>query len=245
MASEYMKWQCRDVKPAPPPPPLTPKEKAANWFYYNKLWIAAGVTAVLIVGGILWNALGIGKIKPDYLVAYVAEYPLPDSTVEALEKGLAAFGEDVNGDGSVTVEIRSYITGSPDDLQSAEYGAAASVTLAADITSGESYFFLTDDPRRLQLAYQVLAGPDGHLPEDGDYDVSDKAYLWSSCPVLSEMELGEYTSEIFGQRRTGENSSLVEGLYLGRRGFVDEKDDANRQACERLWKKLTEGAVLP
>lgn len=34
MASEYLKWKYRDVKPDEPPKPLTRKEKLANWFYY-------------------------------------------------------------------------------------------------------------------------------------------------------------------------------------------------------------------
>ncbi len=33
MASEYLKWKYRDVKPDEPPPPMTRKQRLANWFY--------------------------------------------------------------------------------------------------------------------------------------------------------------------------------------------------------------------
>ena len=35
MASEYLKWKYRDVKPDEPSPELTGKEKLANWFHYS------------------------------------------------------------------------------------------------------------------------------------------------------------------------------------------------------------------
>ena len=36
MASEYIKYQLRDVKPQEAPAPLTRKEKIKNWFDYYK-----------------------------------------------------------------------------------------------------------------------------------------------------------------------------------------------------------------
>ena len=49
MASEYLKWKYRDVKPDEPPPERSKKDKLANWLHYHKWWIV--VWAVLLLAG--------------------------------------------------------------------------------------------------------------------------------------------------------------------------------------------------
>ena len=90
MASEYYKWKYKDVTPDAPPPPLGRKEKALNWLYYHKLWLIAGAAVLLVVGTMLWNILGIGQVKPDYVFAYVGKNELPEETAQALTEGLAS-----------------------------------------------------------------------------------------------------------------------------------------------------------
>ena len=245
MASEYLKWKYRDVKPDEPAPELTGKEKLANWFHYHKWWVALWAFLLFSVGGILWNALGIGKVRPDYVFAYVGRAALPEDCAAALESALAALGQDINGDGQVVVELRQYVSNA--NQESAEdalmYGYASDVTLIADITNGDSYFFLMEDPASFQRAYQALAGLDGSLPEDSDHSINGKVFQWSSCPVLTGLELGGYEEKILDQNVTGDNQELLSGLYFGRRGFYDEKQAAKQGANEALWKVLTEGAV--
>lgn len=245
MAGEYFRWKYRDVKPDEPPPELTGKEKLANWFHYHKWWIVLWAFLLFSVGGILWNALGIGRVRPDYVFAYVGSAALPDDCIAALENSLAALGQDVNGDGKVTVELRQYVSnanqeGSEDTLM---YGYASDVTLIADITTGDSYFFLMEDPAEFQRAYQALAGPDGLLPEDGDRSIDGRVFQWSDCPVLAGLDLGGFEEKYLGQSLTGDNQELLSGLYFGRRGFYDEKQAAKQGANEALWEILTKGAV--
>ena len=246
MASEYLKWKYRDVKPDEPPPERTRKEKVANWFHYHKWWVVLWAFLLFSAGGILWNALGIGKVRPDYVFAYVGSVALPDDCAAALERELAALGQDVNGDGQVAVELRQYVSNA--NQESAEdalmYGYASDVTLIADITNGDSYFFLMEDPASFQRAYQALASPDGSMPEDSDYGIDGKVFQWSSCPVLDGLELGGYEEELLDQSMAGDNQELLSGLYFGRRGFYDEKQAAKQDANEALWEILTKGAVL-
>ena len=246
MASEYLKWKYRDVKPDEPPPALTGKEKLANWFHYHKWWVVLWVFLLFSAGGILWNALGIGRVRPDYVFAYVGHAALPGECIAALERELAALGQDINGDGQVVVELRQYVSNA--NQESAEdalmYGYASDVTLIADITNGDSYFFLMEEPASFQRAYQALAGPDGAMPEDSDYSIDGRAFQWSDCPVLAGLELGGYEEELLDQSVTGDNQELLAGLYFGRRGFYDEKQAAKQDANEALWEILTEGAVL-
>lgn len=228
MASEYLKRKYQDVKPNEPPPPLTRKERLANWFHYNKLWIVVWAVLLSIVGNIIWNMLGIGRVKPDYVFAYVGAGSLPGDCAEALERELAALGEDVNGDGRVTVELRQYAVKRSGDADTAMYyNYAADVTLVADMTSAESCFFIVEDPAGVQKTYQIFADADGTPPEEGDLDVAGKVFRWGDCPVLAGLAADQ---EVLGE------------LYIGRRYFYDEKQAKNREANDAFWKVITKGA---
>ena len=59
MASEYLKWKYRDVKPDEPIV-YTKEEKRRNWWDYHKWHVVIAVVLVLIAADIIWDALGIG-----------------------------------------------------------------------------------------------------------------------------------------------------------------------------------------
>lgn len=228
MASEYLKQKYRDVKPNEPPPERNRKERLANWLHYNKLWIVVWVVVLSIVGSIIWNALGIGQIRPDYIFAYVGGDPLSGDCAEVLEQELAALGEDVNSDGRVTVELRQYAMNRGGDVETAlYYNYAADVVLMADITAAESYFFIVEDPAGVQSAYQIFAQADGSPPEDGDLKVDDKVFRWGGCPVLAGLAIDQ---------------EPLEGLYIGRRCFYDERQAENQEANDFFWNAITKGA---
>ena len=229
MASEYLKWKARDEKPAPPPRERTRKEKLLNWLHYNKLWLIAGAVVLWIVGSMLWNVLGIGQVKPDVIVAYIGSDPLPEESAKALEAALSALTEDRNGDGQAVAELRQYATNrSGDPGTTVYYNTADNTALIADITQAESYLFLVEDPDGVQLAYQILAMPDGTPPEDDDYTGMDKVYRWGDCPVLCGLDVEQ---------------NVFENLYLGRRCFYVEREAEAQAGNERLWELLTEGAT--
>ena len=239
MASEYLKWKDRDVK-REEPVELTPEERRKNWWHYHKWHIAIGVILVAAGVSILCHALGVGRTRPDYQVAYVGENALPDDTAAAVEAAFAAFGEDLNGDGRVTVQLNQYPSAG-----GADAGAAASseVTLMADLLERESYFFLLEDPAWFQVNYHALCRLDGSLPEEGDYSADGIYLAWNECPSLAEMELGDYSYQVLGESVTGSSFDLVSGLFLARRGFWTEDTCAYPAGCDALWSKLTEGAV--
>ncbi len=229
MASEYLKWKARDEKPAPPPPELTKREKALNWLHYHWGWLAGGALLLWILGSVLSAVLGIGQTRPDYLFAYVGRDELPAESAAALEAALAGLGEDVNGDGKVAVELRQYATGRSGDPETATaFNNVASTQLMADLTAGDSYFFLMEDPQAVQRSFQILAAPDGSPPAENDTDAADKVFRWGDCPALASLELDQ---ERFA------------GLYLGRRCFYDAKRAAAHEADAAFWDALTEGAT--
>ena len=228
MASEYLKWKFRDVQPDPPPRELSKKEKFLNFLDYYKWWLVAGAVGLVLLGNLIWTMLGIGKVRPDYIFAYVTDSKFSEEQEAALETALATLGEDVNGDGRVVVELRQYARNVEGDPETAMYFQYAdSITLAADIDMGESFFYLSDDPEFLQQAYQLYSFPDGTPPGEDDYDVSGKVFRWADCPVLAGLEVDQ---------------EAMAGVYIGRRVFYKEDQIKKLGPSEALWAIILEGA---
>lgn len=221
----------------------TKKEKFQNWLYYHKLGIIAAAVILWVIGSMLWNVLGIGQVKPDYRVAYVGSQKLTDDTVAALESALASFGEDLNGDGTVAVALTQHISGSDSSADNMMYGYAAEVTVLADISEGESTFFLLEDPVSFQISFQVLAHRDGSMPAEDDFEALDKVYRWENCPALASLDLGSYEDSYLDLTETGEIQDLLKNLYLGRRYFFDPDQNEYPEANDAFWQALTEGAT--
>ncbi len=221
----------------------TPWEKFQNWFDYNKWYLLVGAIVLYVAGSMLWNVLGIGQTKPDYSIAYVGSRQLPQDCVDALENALAQLGQDVNGDGRVKVQLVQYVSPQSADTENMMYAYATEMKILANITQGESYFFLVEDPDRFQQNFQVLAPLDGSIPGEEDLTGLDKVYSWQACPVLAGLELGSYTDAYLDLEESGDCQSLLQHLYLGRRFFHDPQDAANLDANEAFWASLTQGAL--
>ena len=241
MASEYWKWKFRDVRPEEKVE-LTPAQRRKNWWHYHKWHIVIG--AVLLAAGvnIALHVLGVGRVDPDYQIAYVGAVPLPDGAVAAREEALAALGEDCNGDGRAAVQLNPYAGGGDAGADAAYYTMAASAKLTADLASRESYFFLLDDPEGFQRDYHALRRLDGSLPPDTDADWQSCCLRWSDCPALARLDLGEYEETVLNQSASGDAQELFSGMYIARRGFWTEQTCEHVEACDALWDKITKGA---
>lgn len=227
MASEYFLKLAREQAPPEAPRALTPAEKRKNWWHYHWMWFAVGAVLLCIVGSMLWNILGIGRVRPDYIFTYVGRDPLDETLAAELEQALAGLGEDVNCDGTVRVELRQYASNRSGDPGTAMYyNYAADTQLLADVTDGESYFFLVEDPQGFQRSYELLADADGSPPAEGDREVSDKVFAWSACPVLAGLEADQ---------------AALSGLYLGRRCFYGD-EALGHEAEDALWRRITKEA---
>ncbi|HIQ77278.1 MAG TPA: hypothetical protein IAB79_07530 [Candidatus Faecousia excrementipullorum] len=216
-------------------------ERFSNWFYYNKWWLFVGVVLIYVAGTMVYNALGIGQTAPDYTISYVGTRQLPQTCVSALEEELAGLGEDVNGDGVVTVRLTQHTAARGEGGESALYSYGAEVTLLADIIRGESCFFLLEDPEMFQKNYQVLANLDGSIPLEDDLSGLDKVYRWGDCPVLTGLELGTYADAYLDMQEEGTCQDLLKNLYVGRRFFWDLPE--NNADYQTMWQRLTQGAV--
>ena len=239
MASEYLKKKYRDVKPDEKRE-LTPAEKRKNWWHYHKWHVLIGAVLVLFAVNLVWTTLGIGRVRPDYIFAYVGQYRLPDDTEAALETALAGLGEDLNGDGRTVAELRQYTAA---DGGATAYGMASQVQLIADINSQESYFFLMEDPVDFQRTYSILCYLDGSLPPENDTSAEGTYLTWADCPVLAGLDLGGYAYETADGELSGDSQALLSGLAIGRRGFWTDQTVPYPDGCAALWNAMTEGAV--
>ena len=225
VASEYLKWKYKDVKPDEQVT-YTKKEKAANWWYYNKWYVIGGIILLIIVANIGYYMLGFGRINADYYIAYVGTEYLPKQTISTLESALASLAPDSNGDGKVIVKLNQYVE-LGDDLA---YTYSSTAALLADFERGESCFFLLEDPETFQEKYSILLA----------LDDSDTCYLsWKSCPMLTSLELGEYQDVVLGEKVSGSNQELLSKLYFARRGFWAENAPSNAEDYDTLWDTLT------
>ena len=221
----------------------TRRQRLENWFYYNKLWVLAGLVILWIAGSMLWNVLGIGQTEPDCRILYVGSRQLPEDCVQALEEALASLAEDYNGDGTVAVALTQCVSATGDALENQLYGYGSEVTVLADITGAESHFFLLEDPVDFQLSFQILANLDGSAPAEDDLEALDKVYRWTDCPALTSLELGAYEDSYLDITETGEIQDLLKDLYLGRRYYVGNSAPEHLDDYEALWTILTEGAT--
>lgn len=246
MASEYLKWKYRDVKPDEPVQ-YTAEQRRRNWWHYHKWHVLIAAVLLAALGDILWNVLGIGKLRPDYQIAYVGSAALPGDTVSALEDALAGLGRDANGDGRVVIKLNQYAIGdsradSGADSDAALYAYAATTTLMADLEAMDSYFFLLESPDDFQRSYQVLCRLDGTLPGELDRDYESCYLAWADCPALTALDLGGYSETVLGKNVSGDSQALLSKLYVARRGFWTERTVDYPDACDTLWAELTKEA---
>ena len=193
-----------------------------NWWFYNKGY---AITAILVLIALISFIYGkVTEVKPDLSVAIVTNNVIPEEAAAQLEAALESVCEDYNHDGKVYVKIAGY--GDPDadalGAESAAYKQASETELIADISSCDSYLFVTDDPVYLQREYQILANPDGSCPEDTDYSASGK-----TIPLTS----------LFSER-DGITNEFLKTCSIGRRCFYDEKTCKYIDDLQALWNSL-------
>ena len=170
----------------------TRKERWANWWDYNLKWvIIIGIAAAFAA----YNFIGqyFFVTKPDYNVAVVAPYYLPEDTVNALQDALAAYGEDRNGDGKVVVTLNVYTLDYSDTETQTE--SAAYLTMADSDEDWWNMVYKWDD-------CPVLAGLDL-----GDYG-----------PDTTQSRSGssqEYMSRFYVGMRGAWNSGTADNLAGG------------------------------
>ena len=241
-----------DLKPDEPIE-YTKKQKMANWWHYNWKIVAVIVVLVAIAGHYIWKA--VTTVHPDEQIALVSAQPLPSELQTALEQALGGVMEDSNGDGQVLAQIRAYQVSleQPDTSDSAAQDVgeamtemtngymqmAQSTVLTADLSSGDAYIFLLDEPEAFQNSYGVLAREDGSMPDETNPLDGVEWYNWSDCPVLASLDLGEYTT-MASEVVTGQE--YMSRFVVGHRSNAGD-EEGKLDASDALFDTLTAGAT--
>lgn len=180
-----------------------------NWWYYHKWYVACGAILLIASICIFGNSFGWFKDTPDIQIAYIGSQPLPEGTVSSIEGTFAAMAKDYNHDGKVVVKVNQFVNGaSMGGFDAISQQQACELAFIGDIDSCASYFFLMEDPAKVQRDFQILAMPDGSCPPDYDLSADGKTFPWDSK------------------------------LYLGRRCFYNEKCTPYSNECSQIWDTL-------
>ena len=118
--------------------PKTFKEKVQNYWYHYK-WHTIIIGFIVVVFGFTFIQF-ITKTQPDYKIMTAFDKYMPYSVTQTMGEYLENFGEDVNGDGEVVVEIYDISTSPDKQIQTSN-----SAKLMAELQNGEIMLFIVDE----------------------------------------------------------------------------------------------------
>lgn len=236
--------------------PTDPKGKWENFWYYNKIKLLVILISCGLVGGFIYEM--VTKVEPDYQIAVLTQQSYPAALTEGMGTYLAQFGEDLDGDGQVVVQVNAYniATGDSAQVTDPSMQMASVAKFSVDLQEGESIIFLTDEAsfkenQETRGLFSFLDGsnPSGVADEEGIYPPvsdEDKAKMriqWKDCKGLEGMTLSAesgYTQEgvqaLLEQAGEGLGVSLrqYQDTSLPNKKGLPEYYDANMKLLDRI-----------
>lgn len=190
------------------------KEKVANFWYYYKMHTIIG--AIIALALIIGCAQCAGRVEPDYKILLAVDDVATDTIVQAISTHFEQFGEDINGDGKVTVDVVDACTG-----QTSDTVAAQSTKLMTELQMGETILIITDRHYYDKLSeFQMFEAVDW-LPDNGG-----TAYNWRDTPLadaVNKASGGKIEQDIFiGKRQiSGTDFEKVERSIKAEKAAVE------------------------
>lgn len=225
----------------------TPEEKRKNWWYYHKGKVIALLLLAALAGSLLYSIFG--RTKPDYTVAVMTSYTMPENGRQELERILAEYADDRNGDGQVVVNTACYVfsTTIPSTSDALQQQQAAVARFAGDILANESMIYIHN-----KEAFEFMKADFGgffqytdgsSMPEDaGDFE--NAMLPWSEFQALSGFvpvtaEGDAFDSEGLQQlyRELRFSFRQANGTSIEK----SEKDMAYYRDCEAFYRRLLTG----
>ena len=171
----------------------TKKDKWNNFWFYHKTHVIVAVIAALFVAYMVYDM--VTKVHPDYNVAILTSKTIPSDLSDQLGDEIEKYGEDLNGDGEVVVQMNVFeiAQGEAANTMDPNMQMAGIVKFQGDVQTGDSYIYLTDDDSF--VAYGTEEGMftylDGSQPEEGAKDYENMRLPMSECKGLADTEIGE------------------------------------------------------
>lgn len=171
----------------------TKKDKWNNFWFYHKTHVIVAAIAALFVAYMVYDM--VTKVHPDYNVAILTSKTIPSDLSDQLGDEIEKYGEDLNGDGEVVVQMNVFeiAQGEAANTMDPNMQMAGIVKFQGDVQTGDSYIYLTDDDSF--VAYGTEEGMftylDGSQPEEGAKDYENMRLPMSECQGLADTEIGE------------------------------------------------------
>lgn len=218
--------------------PTTPGEKARHWWEYHKRPLILIVIGVLVVFSILYSVLS--KVKPDYNVALLTSYNMPQNARNEIARALEAYADDRNGDGKVKVSVTPYTidpseAATPDQLE-LQYSQLA--RFAADTSTNDSMLYLFDE-EAFQLMQENFGGyflyNDGSDMPENAYDFENARRSWTEFAGLSAFQPradvdDEFTPEVL--------TEIFSRLWVYRRSAQADSIQSNEKTLDYFGDSL-------
>lgn len=184
------------------------REKLENFWFYYKIQTLLVAFILFVAGYSLY--LYLSTPQPDYRVALCVTQNKMEGVAVILEEKLAAYGEDINGDGKVTVEVMDL---SFDDSSVSLVEASQRQTqLLGELEAGQTIVWITD-MEKYNYCKDCFYGDTLFTPlaeGEGDY------LAWNETELQKEM--AEHLA-----------SSLRLSVREYRGNYLEEKKDIDKQ----------------
>lgn len=229
----------------------TTEEKRKNWWDYHKGHVIAGCLALALVVSLFVSIFC--KVKPDYTVALLTSYSMPENGINELERCISAYAEDRNKDGETVVEIVNYVVSgtTPSTPDDANMQQASLAKFAADCTSNDSMIFLSDDAAFAVLEENFsgffLYNDGSAMPAEAS-DYENARLAWPEFAAFSafapETEEGDSfdaaaLSKLYGKLKV--SIRAAQGTSIEKK----EKDMAYYNDSLALYERLKNGEQAP
>lgn len=145
-----------------PEPPQTPRGKWANFWFYHKWAVIIGT--FLTVCFILMLIQMLSRPKYDYHLVIVTETAMSGIETEEIRKALESVGEDINGDGKVSVNVENLMISQ--DVRFIKVTQSNQAKMSSYLAAGEVVLYAFS-PTYYQTMHQALRPDD--LSEDQEY----------------------------------------------------------------------------
>lgn len=216
----------RDIKPEDLIPDvtrqLTKQESRANWWHYHWVYVALIAAAVFATVFFVWQR--VREVEPDYIVTVVGRNDPDTAFLEELEQKLTALAVDENGDGRVSVRVKSIWLDLHYDGMDAEklrLMNSSQDKLNADFYLCESSIFIVDDPAGLEQIFGCFQRLDGSDPAE------DEA-----------LAVEEYARPMEDTALAGTRSTPETQWYIARRIAEGAAKEETLRRGDMLWKRL-------
>lgn len=127
-----------ELRPDPRPieQPKTPKSWLENFWYHHKVGTLIGAFGLVVLTVLIVSM--VTRVNPDYKAVMVTENGLLPDEVTYFEGILAQYGEDINGDGKVVVNINNLTLGA----QAYANQQASAQALQIQLVTGDTLLYL-------------------------------------------------------------------------------------------------------